>query len=68
MQFNWTIDVGNVITMALVVGGGLRAFMSIRDTLQSVTFMVKEHEAKLDDHEDRLRYVERKQNNVAARH
>lgn len=57
---DWTINLGNLISM----GSGIIAFVVIgvkfRDTLRDVAAMVQAHKVTIDDHEERIRSVERR--------
>ena len=59
MNFDWSISLSDLA----LVGGGIFAFFKVylgmRDTLRDLTAALKGVRGQVDDHEDRIRGLER---------
>lgn len=56
MQFNWVIDVGDIIMAIIAIGGIpiIKAFFAMRDDIREMKPTVKALDTKVDLHHDWL--------------
>ena len=62
MIIDWTIQASDLITLATGIIAAVWLGVQLRDTIRDVAAIVKVHEEQLDDHESRIRVVERRPN------
>lgn len=56
MRIDWTINLGTVVTWLLLVGGGFKFYLTVRDTLWEIKMMLKEYPPHRHANDDGVTY------------